>query len=146
MSFETWFLTSGMHWGACGRVGNAFPRPPRAKKNFAQVSVTKWDLDAGNFFVLKPKWDFEGADSRYSWPTICSSALHGGPPPRPPPFNCTLFHTGIRACTALALHVAVMGSAVVSPATLPAPCCFQSIHSGLQQVRFLRKLMPSAPR
>ena len=24
----------------------------------------------------------------------------------------------------------------------PAPCCFQSIHSGLQQVRVLRKLMP----
>ena len=23
----------------------------------------------------------------------CSSALHGGPPPRPPPFICTLFHT-----------------------------------------------------
>jgi hypothetical protein len=25
-----------------------------------------------------------------------SSALHGGPPPRPPPFICTLFYTGIR--------------------------------------------------
>ena len=74
--------------------------------------------------------------------TICSSAPHGGVPPRPPPFNCTLFHTGIRSCTALALHVAVMGSAVPSPATPPAPCCLQSIRSGLQQVRFLRKLMP----
>jgi len=30
-----------MHWGACGRVGNAFPRPPGAKKKFPQVSVTK---------------------------------------------------------------------------------------------------------
>ena len=30
-----------MHWGACGRVGNAFPRPPGAKKKFAQVSVTE---------------------------------------------------------------------------------------------------------
>ena len=75
------------------------------------------------------------------WPTICSSALHGGAPPRPPPFNCTLFRTGIRSFTALALHVAVMDSAVPSLATLPAACCFRSIHSGLQQVRFLRKLM-----
>ena len=71
-----------------------------------------------------------------------SSALHGGPPPRPPPFNCTLFHTGIRSGTALALQVVVMGSAVPSLATPPAPCCFQSTRSGLQQVRVLRKLMP----
>ena len=56
------------------------------------------------------------------WPTICSSAPHGGPPARPPPINCTLFHTGIRSGTALALHVAVLGSAVPSPATPPAPC------------------------
>ena len=34
-------------------MGNAFPRPPGAKKKIAQVSVTKWELDAGNFFVLK---------------------------------------------------------------------------------------------
>ena len=72
----------------------------------------------------------------------CSSALHGGPPARPPAFNCTLFHTGVRSGTALALHVAAMGSAVLSPATPPAPCCFQSTHGGLQQVRLLRKLMP----
>ena len=74
--------------------------------------------------------------------TICSSALHGGAPPRPRAFNCILFHTGIRACTALALHVAVMDSAVPSLSTLLAACCFQSIYSGLQQVRVLRKLMP----
>ena len=71
-----------------------------------------------------------------------SSAPHGGPPARPPAFNCTLFHTGIRSYTALALHVAVMGSAVLSPATPQPACCFRSIRSGLQQVRFLRKLMP----
>ena len=53
-----------------------------------------------------------------------------------------LFHTVIRSGIALALHVAVMGSAVPSPATPPAPCCFQSTRSGLQQVRLLRKLMP----
>ena len=35
-----------------------------------------------------------------------------------------------------------MGSAVLSPATPLAQCCFQSTRSGLQQVRFLRKLMP----
>ena len=72
----------------------------------------------------------------------CSSAPHGGPPPRSPAFICTLFHTGIRSGITLALHVAVMDSAVLSPATTPAPCCFQSTRSGLQQVRVLRKLMP----
>ena len=130
-----------MHWGACGRVGNAFPRPPGAKKNFAQVSVTKRDLDAGNFFVSKPKRDFDAGHFSYLWPTICSSAPHG-PPPRPPAFNCTLFHTGIRSGTALLLHVAVMGLAVPSLSTLLAACCFQSTQGGLQQVRVLRKLMP----
>ena len=142
MIFQTWFLTSGMHWGTCGRVGNAFPRPPGAKKNFAQVSVTKSYLDGEDFFVLKPKSYLDGGVGSYLWPTICSSALHGGPPPRPPPFICTLFHTGIRSGITLALHVAVMDSAVLSPATTPAPCCFQSTRSGLQQVRVLRKLMP----
>ena len=131
-----------MHWGACGRVGNAFPRPPGAKIFFAQVSVTKWDLDAGNFFVSKPKWDLDAGHFSYVWPTICSSAPHGGPPPRPPAFNWTLFRLAIRSSTALASHETVLGSAVPSPATPPAPCCFQILRSGLQQVRFLRKLMP----
>ena len=131
-----------MHWGACGRVGNAFPCPPGAKKKFAQVSVTKWDFDGGDFFVSKPKWDLEGGVAHNSWPTICSSAPHGGPPPRPPAFNWTLFRLAIRSSTALASHETVLGSAVPSPATPPAPCCFQIIRSGLQQVRFLRKLMP----
>ena len=71
-----------------------------------------------------------------------SSALHGGPPPRPSAFNCTLFRLAIRPSTALASHETVLGSAVPSPANRPAPCCFQIIRSGLQQVRFLRKLMP----
>ena len=61
--------------------------------------------------------------------TASSLQLHAVPP-------------RIRSCTALALHVAVMDSAVPSLATLPAACCFRSIRSGLQQVRFLRKLMP----
>ena len=64
----------------------------------------------------------------YSWPTICSSAPHGGPPPRPPAFNCTLFHTGIRSGTALALHVAVMDLAVPSLATPQPACRFRSTH------------------
>ena len=53
-----------------------------------------------------------------------------------------LFRLAIRSSTALASHETVLGSAVPSPATPPAPCCFQIIRSGLQQVRFLRKLMP----
>ena len=40
------------------------------------------------------------------------------------------------------MHVAVMDSAVPSLATPQPACCFRSIRSGLQQVRFLRKLMP----
>ena len=77
-------------------MGNAFPCPPGAKKKNAQVSVTKWDLEGEDFFVLKPKWDFEGGVGSYSWPTIARARLHGGPPPRPPPFICTLFYNGIR--------------------------------------------------
>ena len=77
-----------------------------------------------------------GEQTRDIHGTICSSA-----PARPPAFNCTLFHTRIRPCTALALHVAIMDSAVLSPATPQPACCFRSIRSGLQQVRFLRKLM-----
>jgi hypothetical protein len=118
------------------------PAPRGRKKKIAQVSVTKWDLDAGNFFVSKPKWDLDAGHFSYVWPTICSSAPHGGPPPRPPAFNWTLFRLAIRSSTALASHETVLGSAVPSPATPPAPCCFQIIRSGLQQVRFLRKLMP----
>ena len=131
-----------MHWGACGRVGNAFPRPPGAKKKFAQVSVTKrrivevWRYEAYRGSLL-----FAGSHM-YQWPKICSSAPHGGPPPRPPAFNWTLVRLAIRSSTALASHETVLGSAVPSPATPPAPCCFQIIRSGLQQVRFLRKLMP----
>ena len=49
-----------MHWGACGRVANAFPRPPGAKKNFAQVSVTKWDLEGEDFFVLETEVGLRG--------------------------------------------------------------------------------------
>ena len=131
-----------MHWGACGRVGNAFPRPTGAKKKFAQVSVTKSYLDAGNFFVLKPKSYLDAGHFSYLCPTICSSAPHGGPPPRPPAFNWTLFRLAIRSSTALASLETVLGLAVPSPATPPAPCCFQILRSGLQQVRFLRKLMP----
>ena len=131
-----------MHWGACGRVGNAFPRPPGAKKKFAQVSVTKSYLEGEDFFVLKPKSYLDAGHFSFVWPTICSSAPHGGPPPRPPAFNWTLFRLAIRSSTALASHETVLGSAVPSPATPPAPCCFQIIRSGLQQVRFLRKLMP----
>ena len=64
-----------------------------------------------------------------------------GAPPRPPAFNCTLCHSATRASTTLPLQEAVLSSAGPSLATPPAPC-LQSFHSGLRQVRFLRKLMP----
>ena len=73
--------------------------------------------------------------------TICSSSPLCGPPPRPPAFNCTLCHSATRPSTTLPLQEAVLASAVPSLATPPAPG-LQSIHSGLRQVRFLRKLMP----
>ena len=44
--------------------------------------------------------------------------------------------------SACSLSACLLGSAVPSPSTPPAPCCSQSTHSGLQQVRVLRKLMP----
>ena len=102
-----------MHWGECGRVGNAFPRPPGAKKEICPSfgyeegprGVTSPVLEGLGGVILRGTWRGD------RWTTICSSALHGGPPPRPPAFNCPLFHTGIRSCTALALHVAVMDSA-----------------------------------
>ena len=121
--------------------GKCVPPPPGGEKkncpSFGYEVVPRVE----DFFVLKPKSYFECGLS-YSCPTICSSALHGGPPPRPSAFNCTLFRLAIRPSTALASHETVLGSAVPSPANRPAPCCFQIIRSGLQQVRFLRKLMP----
>ena len=117
------------------------PAPWGRKKNLAKFRLRS-GTSRGNLSRSETEVGLGGVNFSYSWTTICSSALHGGAPPRPPPFNCTLFRTGIRSCTALALHVAVMDSAVPSLATLPAACCFRSIRSGLQQVRFLRKLMP----
>ena len=107
--------------------------PPREKK-----SVTKWDLDAANFFVLKPKWDLEGGDLMASF---ARAPLRNGAPPRPPCSSCTLLHTATRPPITQPAQETVLGSAGPSLATLPAPC-FQGIHSGLRQVRFLRKLMP----
>ena len=110
------------------------PAPPSSEKK----SVTKWDLDAGNFFVLKPKWYLD-AGGFY----LCGTAreLRSGAPPRPPCSSCTLLHTATRPPITQPAQETVLGSAVPSLATLPAPC-FQGIHSGLRQVRFLRKLMP----
>ena len=70
-----------------------------------------------------------------------SSSPLCGAPPRPPAFNCTLCHSATRPSTTRPLQEAVLAAAVPSLATPPAPC-FQSSHSGLRQVRFLRKLMP----
>ena len=118
------------------------PAPRGRKKNLPKFRLRRRVRSKFRRYEDASDRSFPSAGSHIQWPTICSSAPHGGPPPRPPAFNCTLFHTGIRSCTALALHVAVMGSAVLSPATPQPACCFRSIRSGLQQVRFLRKLMP----
>ena len=75
--------------------------------------------------------------------TVCGTAreLRSGAPPRPPCSSCTLLHTATRPPITQPAQETVLGSAGPSLATLPAPC-FQGIHSGLRQVRFLRKLMP----
>jgi hypothetical protein len=131
-----------MHWGACGRVGNAFPRPPVAKKNLPKFRLRRGVSWKSRRYEEAYRGSLLFAGSHMISMKICSSAPHGGPPPRPPGFNWTLFRLAIRSSTALASHETVLGSAVPSPATPPAPCCFQIIRSGLQQVRFLRKLMP----
>ena len=113
-------------------MGNAFPSPSEKKY------VTKWDLQPGDFFVLKPKWDLEGGDLMASF---ARAPLRNGAPPRPPCSSCTLLHTANRPPITQPAQESVLGSAVPSLAALPAPC-FQGIHSGLRQVRFLRKLMP----
>ena len=111
---------------------------PGAKKKLPKFRLRS-GISRGNFARFGHR---SGTWRGDRWTTICSSAPHGGPPPRPPAFNWTLFGLAIRPSTALASHETVLGSAVPSPATPPAPCCFQIIRSGLQQVRFLRKLMP----
>ena len=83
------------------------PAPRGRKKNLAKFRLRR-GTSRGNFARFGHR---RGTWRGDRWTTICSSALHGGPPPRPPAFNCPLFHTGIRSCTALALHVAVMDSA-----------------------------------
>ena len=70
-----------------------------------------------------------------------SSELRSGAPPRPPCSSCTLLHTATRPPITQPAQETVLGSAVPSLTTPPAPC-FQGVHSGLRQVRFLRKLMP----
>ena len=128
---------SGSVWEGTGRV----PELPGARFRFRPIFGYEEGPGGVKLRCLETEEGLRGV-SHIFMADDCSSAPHGDPPARPPPFICTLFHTGIRACTALALHVAVMGSAVPSPATPPAPCCVQSTRSGLQQVRLLRKLMP----
>ena len=115
-------------------MGNAFPSPPPSRKKI------RYEVgpEGVNFFVLKPKSYLEG------WLLFMrhgSSELRSGAPPRPPCSSCTLLHIATRPSITQPAQETVLGSAVPSLATLPAPC-FQGIHSGLRQVRFLRKLMP----
>ena len=115
-------------------MGNAFPSPPPSRKKI------RYEVgpEGVNFFVLKPK-SYLDAGGFY----LCGTAreLRSGAPPRPPCSSCTLLHTATRPPITQPAQETVLGSAVPSLATLPAPC-FQGIHSGLRQVRFLRKLMP----
>ena len=73
--------------------------------------------------------------------SFARAPLRNGAPPRPPCSSCTLLHTATRPPITQPAQETVLGSAVPSLATWPAPC-FQGVHSGLRQVRFLRKLMP----
>ena len=136
------FLTSGMHWGACGRVGNAFPRPPGAKKKSGQVSVTKRrrvevsalrrGVAVEVFYLMALIFmadDLLERAARRRATTASSLQLHAVPHRHP------LMH---RSGSARGRH----GLGVPSLATPQPACCFRSIRSGLQQVRFLRKLMP----
>ena len=63
------------------------------------VEITKGTYPFGSFEIgpLAVLSDDDGLRlGSYLMADDCSSALHGGPPARPPAFNCTLFHTGIR--------------------------------------------------
>ena len=123
-----------MHRGACGRVGNAFPSPPGRKKNLVTFRLRRR-------VALKFR-RYQDASRGSLLPYLCGlSERRCGGPPRPPSSSGTLLHTATRPPTALPSHETGLGSAVPPLATPPAPC-FQSSHSGLRQVRFLRKLMP----
>ena len=116
--------------------GKRVPQPPRAKKKSGHVSVTKTRRVEVSALPRRVRWKFASLFMRH-----CSSSPLCGAPPRPPAFNCTLCHSATRPSTTLPLQEAVLASAGPSLATPPAPG-LQSIHSGLRQVRFLRKLMP----
>ena len=126
--------------GGMWEGGKCVPPPPGGeKKNCPSFG---YEVASRGRRLLRSETEVASRGRRIFMPDVCSSAPHGDPPPRPPAFNWTLFRLAIRPSTALASHETVLGSAVPSPATPPAPCCFQIIRSGLQQVRFLRKLMP----
>ena len=110
------------------------PAPPLSRKNPLQSGTCRRKL-----LRLETEVGPRGVASIY----LCGTAreLRSGAPPRPPCSSCTLLHTATRPPITQPAQETVLGSAVPSLATLPAPC-FQGIHSGLRQVRFLRKLMP----
>ena len=113
--------------------GECFPQPPPlAKKNPLRRGVA-WKSRR-----------YQEASRGSLLAYLCGTArapLRSGAPPRPPCSSCTLLHTATRPPITQPAQETVLGSAGPSLATLPAPC-FQGIHSGLRQVRFLRKLMP----
>ena len=114
--------------------GERVPQPPRAKKKSGHVSVTKTRRVEVSALPRRVPLKFASY--------LCGlSERRCGGPPRPPSSSGTLLHTATRPPIALPSHETGLGSAVPPLATPPAPC-FQSSHSGLRQVRFLRKLMP----
>ena len=123
-----------MHQGACGKVGNAFPSPPPSRKKI------RYEVGLPVRRLLRLETEVGPGVSRWM-ASFARAPLRNGAPPRPPCSSCTLLHTATRPPITQPAQETVLGSAVPSLATLPAPC-FQGIHSGLRQVRFLRKLMP----
>ena len=57
-------------------------------------------------------------------------------------FSGTVFYAATGACIALPLQETMLGTALLPSAALVPMPCFQSCHSGSQQVRLLRVLMP----
>ena len=125
---------SGRLWEGTGRV----PELPGACFWFRPIFGYEVGPGGRRLLRLETKVGLRG---RRLDGVVCPAPLRSGALPRPPCSNCTLLHTATRPPITQPAQETVLGSAVPSLATPPAPC-FQGIRSGLRQVRFRRKLMP----